>query len=347
MTYSIREIADLSINQLSNEELNEALAAFSGFSEIFGRTWIDVYFQGVRSPVFTRSIMAMWSDFELIRSLPNVENVVDRWRYGIRGQGVIAEVRTFAQFVRVGLEIELFPLMHKRVPDGRIRTAAGSPWTYFEVSQRAMSELKAYAEKVMMRVSQVAAELNPGVHAKIAILRVPEEFEVDAILEWLKSGPHSGVELQGLAVLAREPIETGVNDGDVLYQHVGQPRFFTTTIASGLPAKKASVAMAVSDVGAKNMLDKEAQQIPANEPGFLVFDLSSVIGSGSKDWRSLIERRLQPNVHTRVGAVILTECYGSAKGRQSKSEIVVNPHATSPIGADMREKIERAFIPES
>ena len=137
--YTKPEIADLSINQLSDAELDDAVNAFNGLRVMFGRAWIDNYFRGAKAPSFVRSILEMWSDFTIIRDFPRSRQIIERWRSGIGEQGVSAELRILAQLHRVGFTIELFPSVFGRVPDARIRLSTDQPWTYVEASRRSIS----------------------------------------------------------------------------------------------------------------------------------------------------------------------------------------------------------------
>ncbi len=344
-SYSKFEVADLSLGQLTDGELDEALAAFNGFSEIFGRAWIDNYFHGAQIPGFVRSIMAMWDDFQTANHLPRFETIVGRWRHGIDQLGVTAELRVFAQLCRAGLDLELFPPIPSRVPDARIRITPEQPWTYLEVSQRAISRLRNDAESVMLRISEKAADSRPGVHSKVAILRQPAEHELERILSWLASLPASGSRLGDLAILYLEPFETAVDTNDVLYYHVPQPCLFTTWLASSMPPKKATVCICIKDTGAEQMLKDEAKQLPPSQPSIIILDTSSVIGDIAS-WEPLIRRRFQPRINTRIGTVVLTRCYNAAAGRQAESKVLVNPYAKIPIDPEIVRRLERAFPQE-
>jgi hypothetical protein len=196
----------------------------------------------------------------------------------------------------------------------------------------------------MQRVAEKAADSFPRVHSKIALFRQPDAPELRRILEWLESLPPSGSQLESLAVLSLEPIETATDPDDVLHQHVPEPRLFTTRIVAGALATKATVCIGIEDTGAETMLQEEAKQLPAREPGILILDTSAVI-NGIGIWEPLIRRRFQPGINTRIGAVVLTQWYRGARGRQSESIVLVNPHATFPLGSDVIERLETAFPP--
>ncbi len=61
------EIVDLAINQLADDEFEEAVVAFNGFEDQFGRTWIERYFKGAKILSFVRGIVEMWADYSPAR----------------------------------------------------------------------------------------------------------------------------------------------------------------------------------------------------------------------------------------------------------------------------------------
>jgi hypothetical protein len=338
--YTKTEISDLAFNRLTDAELDEPITAFNGLHSMFGRAWLDDYFKGM-GLVFVRHVMEMWGDLQIVNVLPGAEVIVERWRHGIREQGVIAELKILAQLRRGGFEVELFPEVG-RVPDARIRVRPGQPWTYVEASQRGISKTRSDAELTMQQVSDKAANSFLGVHSKIALLRQPGASEFQRIVKWLDSLPPSGSQLEDLAVLYVEPIETAVGANDVLYQHVPEPRFFSTHLAWGVPAKKATVCIRIEDTGAEKMLKEKVKQLPASQAGIMILDTSSIIG-GLEMWESLVHRRFQPSINTRIGAVVLTQwCLGDA-GHQSESSVLTNPHAAIPIDSDIIERLKSAF----
>ncbi len=78
--FSVDEINDLAIGQLSPIERDRALEAFNGFAALFNKDWVTGYFQGARSPRFVRAIVAMWDDWEVILNLPKADKLIERWQ---------------------------------------------------------------------------------------------------------------------------------------------------------------------------------------------------------------------------------------------------------------------------
>jgi hypothetical protein len=131
--YTKAYINHLSLNQLTDPELDDAVDAFNGFRTIFGRAWIDDYFKGAQIPGFVRAIMEMWGDFRIAQNLSGATSLERRWQQGIREQGVNVELRILAQLSRVGFEVEVEPQLpvFAKKPDARIRVTATVPvvWT--------------------------------------------------------------------------------------------------------------------------------------------------------------------------------------------------------------------------
>ena len=89
--------------------------------------------------------------------------------------------------------------------------------------------------------------------------------------------------------------------------------------------------VAFSDDRADEFLRKEARQLPKDAPGLVVIDVSEASG-GMRTWRPILERRLQPNIHTRVSGVCLfrTIFYPTDEGESWRIEtkLLVNRNAT-------------------
>ena len=338
--FSIDEISELAINQLSETELDHALEAFNGFTALFNKDWVAGYFQGARSPAFVRAILAMWDDWVPIRNLPRAEQLVERWRVGINEGGVQPEVRVFARLVRTGGALELFPEASGRVPDCRFRPRPDDEWVYLEVSQRGLSQVRQHAQGVLRRISEAGANAVAGMHGKVAILRMPTHNEVDRIVAWLKSGPRSGERLEDLAEFYLAELRSPIGPDDVINQRTGRPRLLAAHIASG-NAKRGTASLGISDAGAQELLEAKAAQLPFNQPGVVVLDVSSVIG-GHEEWVPLIQRRLQPRINTRISAVVLLNTTLAAQGGFiTEGQILINPHSKSPITNEAGELLEQ------
>jgi len=88
------------------------------------------------------------------------------------------------------------------------------------------------------------------------------------------------------------------------------------------------------------VLETEAEQLPREPGGVVVLDISSVIG-GIAEWAPLIKRRFQPNINKRIRAVVLQS---QALGGDQNTEVLINPHARTPLSDEAIESIKKMFI---
>ncbi len=342
--FSVDEINDLAIGQLSPIERDRALEAFNGFAALFNKDWVTGYFQGARSPRFVRAIVAMWDDWEVILNLPKADKLIERWQAGINEGGVQPEVRVFARLVRAGAAVELFPEVSDHIPDCRFRPMSDDGWAYLEVSQRGLSKVRQHAQGVLSRVSEAGANAVAGMHGKVAILRMPADDEVERIVTWLAAGPRSGEKLEDLAEFYLDALDRAVGPNDVIQERVPRPRLLSTHVALPGPTLRGTACLSISDEGAQELLKAEAAQLPFDQPGVVVLDVSSVIG-GYQEWVPLIQRRLQPTINTRISAVVLLTTALTQEGLTIEGQVLINPNSGNHIteeGSALLQKVVEA-----
>jgi hypothetical protein len=102
------------------------------------------------------------------------------------------------------------------------------------------------------------------------------------------------------------------------------------------------VRIPFSDLRAEQFVTSEARQLPKDEPGLIVMNLTSTPGAFAR-WDPLITRRFQPSIHTRVGAVALLRS-GYVSGDQGErveleSKVIVNPFARLQLPTWMLERL--------
>ena len=95
---------------------------------------------------------------------------------------------------------------------------------------------------------------------------------------------------------------------------------------------------------ADNFLHQKARQLPKDAPGIILIEVTSAPGA-MKGWRSLIERRLHPGQHTRVGGVCLMFAGVSTSPKGPKwgveTQLVLNKHAKLRLPDWMVESLRR------
>jgi len=338
--FSVDEIRKFGLDQLNSQEINQALEAFNGFAALFSKSWVEAYFQGY-SPMFVRAFVIIWNNYCSIRHLPGVDKLVERWRAGIHEDGVMGEVRVFSCLVRGGAQVELFPSIGGRLPDCRLSAAEKNPWVYMEVSQRGLSKVRQFGQQVLGRASDAAAQAVPGKHGKVGILRMPTPDEADRLIQWLLNGPSEGEAFENLAEFYTGAVENAIGENDVIELRVAKPRMFCVSFEGEGSAihRRGTACLGISDSGAQDVLEREASQLPENESGIVVLDISSVIG-GYNEWTPLIRRRFQPTINTRISAVVLFQHSVASDGLLTKGEVLTNPYCKRPINQPTLELLK-------
>jgi hypothetical protein len=99
-----------------------------------------------------------------------------------------------------------------------------------------------------------------------------------------------------------------------------------------------------TDMRAEAILTAEAKQLPTDAAGVVMIQTSGAVGAMNA-WRTLIQRRLQPTMHTRVSAVCLftSAIRASENGEVWRPEckIILNPHARFPLPSWIAQQLER------
>jgi hypothetical protein len=340
MVYEIDEIKKLGLDQLSKQELDTATDSLNGFAAQFGREWVDGFFGATQSRLLVLALNDLWLRWNKIRELPGAEDILVRWTRGPNEAGVTSELYVLAGLLDSNFEVELFPNCGTRVPDARFRQSE-SDWVYLEVSKRGISEILAWTLKCLQELAMAAASVVPGKHGKVGLSRNPDKAEVESVVRWLTEINSENGRFKDLAVFHSDSIETGGGDpNDEAVSFTPQPRMFSTHIhfKDGAVAVKGTAAITVGDRSAQQILEAEASQLPNTGPGVVFLDLSRVI-DGISEWEPLIRRRLQPNINTRISAVVLFSTTLATNGPETKMTVIGNPYAKKPLTSAVLQQL--------
>ncbi len=349
MHFTEQEIGELGINQLTPEEIGKAKIAMNGLIDEFSREWVTQHFQGGKAASFVRQITSIWDDWSLVKRLSRSDSIRARWSLGIHNEGVTTELFIIASLMRAGAEVELFPPSNGRVPDCRFRFDVNDIWTYAEISKRQMSELLRRSHEAINKISVAASKVIQGMHGKVALLKLPSDEELREILEWISAiRQPNEMNLRDLAVFYADPIDSPSDttqriDELLTAQHLFGVHF---AIDHGITTKKGTTAVSVDDQSAQQMLESEAAQLPREFPNVIFLNISSVLG-GLDKWEPLIRRRLQPNINTRIGAVVLFQWSLAAEGLLTEGTVIVNPYAMHRISEKIINEIQTFLPPPS
>lgn len=344
MSITSEEIQELGINQLNSDEILNAKIAFDGFEKTFGRRWVESFFNGMRSHIYVRYLIQIWNSYQSIKNLPKIEKILERWELGIMKGGVIPEILIFSSIKNNGATLELFPEINNKVPDARFKTT-DNDWVYLEVSKRNLSESLKWTHKVLNDLSNAASMVVPGRHGKIGVRRIITKDELNELVDWVSTLNDEQAEYKDLAIFHTTSIETGAGDTfDVSNNYVKGPKLFSTRFSAdnGVINYKGTAVIVSPDNGAEDTLNNEAKQLPPKETGVVVLDVSGVIGA-IEEWRPQLVHRLQPNLNTRIAAIVLLSSSLGHDGLIKSGEIIVNKYAHKPLDQE-NYKILQSFI---
>lgn len=246
-----------------------------------------------------------------------------------RQKGARSELRIAAALLQLGYR----PVLEPRVKGKRLDTLISDQGNdiYFEVTAPQHSEGVRQALEGMNTLASSLTEQNPGTNIDVYLLSDPVPHAVQALLDYVHSltSPSSETvhELQGIAFVRYEVYRAEVTAFQPINEHVGD----ASLVVAGARRQKeqdarASVQLPFTDERAANLMSRELSHFSAEEINVLVVQVSQVIG-GMKGRVPLIQRRFQPRIDRRCGAVVLVETLLQGNGMGLESTVLENPHA--------------------
>lgn len=321
-----------------------ALRAFDCVEKHLGAEWLTARHLHGSGPGPTLDVVFLGECLASVDTLQGFEILLEKVRTG--DVSALSEMEAVHMFRRMGdVEIELAPELLVgtaiKKPDFRVRRS-GERWTYVEVTKPDTSDAAVAAQELLQRLQGVA-RVRREFYMEIFLRREPTTTEEQAILTaatgLADSDAFETIDLPQLALITKQsftgPVVTPIN-------HPGEdnktPRFGVATGVLGgdgtEPQRLILVRMPFSEDRADAFLKREAKQLSKDEQGLIMMDMMGA-RSGMKTWGLLLRRRLQPDVHTRVGGICLF-AKGLELGRTSLQLLfdfttVENPHATQPL----------------
>jgi hypothetical protein len=348
MTYSWQDIQqDWLGDSLIAIAPDEAVAAFNGVMDKFGRDWVEAsrtHGDGMaRGVTPTLHIVTLGLMLRALNGAPNSHGLLEKLRNNQPDAWAelcaIYLLCSDSPEVSKEIEPEVVVGQRNRVPDIRARSGE-SPWTYVEVT---MASRNSAAQREILnsleRLTCLVDNSTGSFALEIFLKREPNDEELGYVEQQVREGCQSTeayeVELpSGLGALYWNHYAPGIavidDHGEPYRPGLGVMR---TAVIDG-QHRHIIVRWPFTDMRAEAMLTAEARQLPTDAPGLVMIQTSGAVGA-MKAWRSLIERRLQPTMHTRVSAVCLftSAIQPSESGEQWRPEckVIINPHARNPL----------------
>ncbi len=345
MTFSWEEIRDvwLGDGHIAHTQ-EEIVREFNRVERILGRPWIEAKLApapgvSMYGPMVTLRIVTDGRLLASVDGVSNADSLFDKLRAD--RPDAWAELRAVYLVVsgRTDVQLELAPSVtvgnRVRKPDFRVRVGS-EPWTYVEVTSPDTSQDQARVQALAQTLCAVLDTVQGEYALEVFLRREPSQQQVSEIQQQIDEicrldGAQAMELSSGLGTLYLNHAQPGM----VILDDHGEPhvpRIGTAQAVAeaGRATRHIAVRVAFSDDRADEFLRKDAKQLPQDAPGLVMIDLSQASG-GMRTWRPLLQRRLQPNLHTRVGGICLFESHlrpsPAGESWQVATKLLENQHA--------------------
>lgn len=320
--------------------LETLVAAVNRVERNLGAEWIDSEISQVKGLSIAMRVIGMGLRLPAIENLPRADQLITKLRR--RDQNADAELTAIYLFrsTAPSAQLELYPPVGQREADFRVRESAQSEWTTVEVTQPMSSDEEHRINKMLRHLLSAFEKLKNPFSLDVLFRREPTENEIAVLCDRLPefcqlSGPQRAELVDGMGFLFLNHVEIGklgLCEVPELANTptIGVTAFFSDPTGGGGPHHQASVRIPFTDDRAEEILRTEAKQLPKDESGLVMINVS-LSPKETPVWVSLIERRFQPKIHTRVSGVCLFSGAMVPVGTQYdwllQTKLLVNRHA--------------------
>jgi hypothetical protein len=342
------------------ERAQYAVRAFQAVDHHLGGDWLLAHRTASWGTGPTLAIVHLGQCLVAVEDLDGADVLVSKIRSG--DLSALSELEAIWMFSEVpNVEIELAPDLRVgssvKKPDFRIRRR-GERWTFVEVTRPDMSDAAQAAQQLLQRLNDVMLVAR-AFSMEIFLRRNPDQSEEKSLLAesfaLADSDTFGRVDIPGLAIITKEPF-TGPVVTPLIHPEEDNscPRFGVATGVLGgdgsQPQRLVCVRMPFTDDRADIFIKREAAQLSRDEQGLVMIDMSAA-QIGVRGWVPLLRRRLQPNIHTRVGGLCLftkgTELGHSSPQLLFEIATIANPHAPQPLPSWIWETLSARAIADN
>jgi hypothetical protein len=330
-------------------------AAVNQVEQTLGAGWIESEISQVKGLSIAVRVIGMGLRLPAIENLPRAEELIRNLRR--RDQNADAELTAIHLFRSMvpSPQLELYPSVGQREADFRIRESAQSHWTTVEVTQPMSSEERQRMDSLLRHLLSAFEKLGNPFSLDILFRREPTDNEVEVLRNRLPEfcqlqGQQQATLVGGLGFLFLNYAEIGrlalLEVAELAETSmIGVTAFFSDPAGGGGPHHQVSIRIPFSDDRAERIIRTEAAQLPKEESGLIMIH-ESLSPRETPGWVSLIERRFQPRIHTRVGGVCLFSGgmvpIGNQYGWLLQTRLLVNQHAKIQLPGWVKTAITRA-----
>lgn len=288
--------------------------AFERVEQILGRDWVTstrcVSGGQVRGPGPLLAVLSMGERLTTLEAVNNAGKLIAK----LKKHDTSAEAELTAMHLlhvrNNKAEVEYEPgSRNGRKVDFRIRVT-GKDWTYIEVTRPNISEAIERLTAILSRITGLVREIKREFALEVFFRREPDDDEVEGLLDSIRQFCMDNIskhqEVSDLALLILSDMVPGQITPYQEPEDHATPRLGAAQFIVGKDEPKRHVVARVpySDKRADAFLRNEAAQLPKDHPGVIMVDVSGEPTAFSS-WGTILARRFQPGIHTRVSGVCL------------------------------------------
>jgi hypothetical protein len=240
-------------------------------------------------------------------------------------QSALPELFVAANLVHVGFTPELEPTLNGNRLDCLVH--AGGQRVYIEVISPERADVIVEAHTTIQALAMLLRTDNPGRKIELLVSVDVDDEAIARIREFVSRAACASA-VQDIPGIGAVIVEAA--DGTL----VVSPRIATppdTTVlgvshANSADGSLAAVRMPVSDHRVQRLLTAELHHFSRDETNVLVVDVGRSAGS-IRSWSPQIERRFQPIMNRRLGAVVVYQLVQSNPSYRYRWQVLQNPHA--------------------
>ena len=182
--------------------------------------------------------------------------------------------------------------------------------TYVEVTRPDVSEVRELLTSILFQITGLVMEIKRRFALEVYFRREPGNEDMEKLLgrirQFCADGTNKRQKVGDLALLILSDVAPGQiiphqEHGDHTTPRLGAAQ---SIVGTGEPKRHVVARIPYADKRADAFLHKETAQLPKSHPGLIMVDVSGEPTAFSS-WGTILARRFQPGIHTRVNGVCL------------------------------------------
>jgi len=304
----------------------EADEAFTTLERLWPERLAELRAQAGRGTALVAPVVHEGLVIARCESLREFGTVMTRVRRGERP--AFSELRFAAALTRLGYEPELEPPLLGGKLDALI-TVQGKA-VYAEVIAPDLSDAMQEAQRQMGSLARVLSAQNPGVCLELYFSAdlTPEVTQQALSAARLLPTSSQVRDMTGIGLIRKQQLLPGTAPLGIAPPDARLPILWVAhgTNEGGVQTS-ANIELSLTDSRAARLMEAESDHFSRDEFNLLAMDVTR-IPNGVRDFVPLVQRRMQPNLNRRFGAVVLfSEAVLGNGSIESEWRVVRNPHA--------------------